>query len=435
MHIKHRTTCRICSNPHLTEVINLGEQYFQGSFIKAGVPNPPTRKVPNLIVRCDTSKWENACGLIQTKHTIPPEILYSNYWYQSGITETMRNHLKSIVDEALQITKLTEGSVLDIASNDSTLLRCYPPTFKRVGVDPSDIASKQNDEGITVINDIFPTEQIPSHVEMTPRGAMIVKDRFDIITSIACYYDVENPREFAQKVREHLAPTGIWIFEVAYWKTMLEKLAYDSCVNEHIIHYHLAPLEKMFASVGLKIFDAKETTTNGGSIMCFVTHNDCIDYNTKERKDRLMGLRIREFDAALDSDTTYISFYNRIIERKQELLGLIKNIKSEGKTIHILGASTKLNTILGYCGIGLELIEFAAERSPEKVGAKTISGIKLISEENSRAMKPDYYLLGPYHFLKELIKREESAILSGTKFIVPLPEVRIIDKNNYKEYL
>lgn len=425
MHVKYRTTCRICGNPHLTEVINLGYMPSQGAFVKEGVTNPPQRLLPNLIVRCDTSKWENACGLIQTKHTIPPEILYSNYWYQSGITATMRNHLKSIVDEALEITKFTFATVLDIASNDSTLLRQYPASFERYGVDPSDIASKQKDKGITIINDLFPTKLINQNHNPL----------FSIITSIACYYDVENPIVFANEIKRILTHEGIWIFEVAYWKTMVERLAYDSCVAEHIIHYHLAPLEKMFKSVGLKVFDAKLTETNGGSIMVYVTHDNCTRYDTKERKSRLQNIRIKEFDAALDSDITYISFCNRIVERKQELLNIIKNIKAEGKTIHILGASTKLNTILGYCGIGPDLIEFAAERSPEKVGARTISGIKLISEEESRSMKPDYYLLGPYHFLSELISRERLMIEAGTKFIVPLPEVKIINKENYKEYL
>ena len=131
MNITHRQTCRICANPHLTEVIDLGNQYFQGSFIKEGVPPAPTRKTPNCIVRCDTSKNENACGLIQTKHSIPPSILYSNYWYQSGISATMKNHLKSIVDNAIQLTKLSGGAVLDIASNDNTLLRNYSDNFQK----------------------------------------------------------------------------------------------------------------------------------------------------------------------------------------------------------------------------------------------------------------------------------------------------------------
>jgi len=413
MNIKYRQTCRICGNPNLAPVIDLGNQYFQGSFIKDGVTPPATRKTPNLIVRCDTSKFEDACGLIQTRHSVPADILYSNYWYQSGISNTMRTHLKNIVDECLKITNLSEGTVLDIASNDNTLLRNYPTTFKKVGVDPSDIAGKQTDEDIRVINTVFPTEKLTN-------------EKFDIVTSIACYYDVEDPKFFAEQVRDHLNNDGIWVFEVAYWPLMLSNLSYDSIVNEHIIHYHLAPLEIMMNKIGLKIFNARKTTTNGGSIMVYICKSENTKYDLKENKERLLTLRLEEFNSALDEESTYVLFREKVEQQKNDLQSLIKKIQAEGKTVHIYGASTKLNTILGYCDLGPESIEYAAERSPDKFGAKTISGIKLISEEESRAMKPDYYLVGPYHFKEEILAREQDTINSGTKFIFPLPTVTIV---------
>ena len=212
MHIKYRQSCRICGNPFLKEVIDLGEQFFQGSFMKDEIPNPPLRKTPNLVVRCDTSKNENACGLIQTKHTIPPKILYVNYWYQSGISHTMRNHLKGIVDTALSITKLKQGKVLDIASNDNTLLRNYPNHFSKYGIDPSDIAKKQKDKDIVLINDLFPTNSLK-------------EEDFNIITSIACFYDIENPKSFSLEIKRILSKTGIWVFEVAYWPSMIKNLS------------------------------------------------------------------------------------------------------------------------------------------------------------------------------------------------------------------
>jgi hypothetical protein len=413
MNIKHRQTCRICGNPFLSHVIDLGNQYFQGSFVKQGVSVPPTRKTPNAIVRCDTSKFENACGLIQTKHSIPADILYSNYWYQSGISNTMKSHLKSIVDQCLEITRLSGGSVLDIASNDNTLLRNYSASFRKVGVDPSDIAARQQDTDIKVINSIFPTTQLQN-------------EKFDIITSIACYYDVEDPKFFAEQVRDHLNDDGIWVFEVAYWPSMLSNMAYDSIVNEHIIHYHLAPLEIMLNSIGLKAFNAKKTTTNGGSIMVYVCKSENTKYDSSENKKQILNLKLEEFNSALDEEQTYEEFRSNVEKQKNELQSLIRQLRSEGKSIHIYGASTKLNTILGYCDIGPELIPYAAERSPEKFGAKTISGIQLISEEESREMKPDYYLVGPYHFKQEILEREAETIKSGTKFIFPLPSVSII---------
>lgn len=413
MHIKYRQSCRICGNPNLTPVIDLGYQYFQGSFAKNGSTEPSYRKTPNLVVRCDTSKHEKACGLIQTKHSVPPEILYTNYWYQSGISNTMKKHLKNIVDYCLDFTKIKSGSVLDIASNDNTLLRNYPDSFLKIGVDPSDIAGKQIDKNIRVINEIFPTEQLNG-------------EKFDIITSIACYYDIEEPKKFANAVCEILKDNGIWVFEVAYWPSMLENLAYDSIVNEHIIHYHIAPLEIMFSEIGLKIVDVEKTSTNGGSIRVTVCKKTTIKYDSETNKQKIINLRMQEFDARLDEEFTYEKFRTEVKQQAESLIKLITDLKSDNKIIHIYGASTKLNTILGYCKIGPDLIEYAAERSPEKFGATTISGIKIIPENESLGMRPDYYLVGPYHFKQEILERERKSRELGIKFIFPLPRIEIL---------
>jgi len=413
MHIKHRQTCRVCGNKHLKDVVDLGEQFFQGSFVEKSSKAFPLRKTPNLVVRCDPSKDENACGLVQTKHSIPPEILYSNYWYQSGISFTMRNHLKNIVEKCLEITKLTSGKVLDIASNDSTLLRNYGKDFKKTGVDPSDIAAKQTDSDITIINETFPTKNLK-------------EKEFDIITSIACFYDVEDPITFAANIKEILTPNGIWVFEVAYWPSILSNLMYDSIVNEHIIHYHLAPIEILLKKVGLKLFRAEKTTTNGESIMCFVAHESNAIYDSQESKRLLSELRMQEFEAKLDEEETYIRFRNNIENHKNELKNLIKQIINNNQIIHVYGASTKLNTILGYCDIGTNEIKYASERSPDKIGGKTLNGIELISEEDSLNMRPDYYLVGPYHFKEEILKRSDEAIKAGIKFIFPLPRIEVV---------
>lgn len=416
MNLKHRQTCRICGNPNLTSVIDLGLIHSQGAFLKKGQENLFGRKIPNLIVRCDTSKSETACGLVQTKHSVPTDVLYSNYWYQSGISQTMKTHLSNIVSEALAITRKGKGIVIDIASNDNTLLRNYSKKFKKIGIDPSDIASRQKDEDITVINEIFPTNKL-DHI--------LDGKKADIVTSIACYYDVEDPVLFAKEIKSVLKEEGVWIFEVAYLPLMIKNLAYDSIVCEHIVHYHLAPLEIMFKRLGLRIFKAVETTTNGGSVMCFVTHENNLAYDNADSKSKIFKLRLKEFEMALDEDSTYIEFGKEIAAHKEKLLTLLMEIKRENKTVHVYGASTKLNTILGYCGIGPELIEYAAERSPEKAGCSTLDGVKIISEKDSRDMKPDYYLVGPYHFKNEITEREKEFLKNGGKLIFPLPAIEI----------
>ena len=139
MHIRKRTTCRVCGSDSLTPVINLGPQYLQGSFVKPGKEMPSHRKINCSLVRCNPQTDENACGLLQMEHSVPPEILYAAYWYRSGTNSTMKDHLKGIVDSSLELIKKTNCNVLDIGCNDGTLLNYYPKAFERYGCDTRDV--------------------------------------------------------------------------------------------------------------------------------------------------------------------------------------------------------------------------------------------------------------------------------------------------------
>lgn len=414
MHVKYHKSCRICGNKNLVEVIDLGYQHIQGAFEHPDSETPPRRKVSNRIVRCDTSKEENACGLVQAEASISPEILYRNYWYKSGVSQTMRSHLKSIVDEALLILKPCNfATVVDIGMNDGTLLRNYPDHFRRIGIDPSNIAAQQKD--LEVINEVFPVE--------------LNGIKADIITSIACFYDVNEPINFVKAIKKTLSSNGIWIFEVAYWKSMVENLAFDQILTEHAVHYHLAPIEFLLEKCGLKLFFAKKTPTNGGSIMCYATHIGYTGYDSPERQKALKELRFEEFDACLDEDEIYQKFRTKVFKSGESLYSFLAKEKNNGKTIHLYGASTKINTILQAFDIQPPLIEYAAERSPEKFGAKTLSGIKILSEEESRQMKPDYYLCSLVGFKEEILKRESEFLKNGGKFIFPLPKLEVIGED------
>src|SRR5450432_2010018 len=159
MHLIRRGTCRVCQSSALTKVIDLGEQYLQGSFIKPGRQLPPMRKMPTSLVRCDPTRDEKACGLLQMEYTVPPEVLYSVYWYRSGTNATMRNHLAGIADEAAKLLEKPRARVLDIGCNDGTLLAAYPKDFVKLGVDPSDLA-REVPAGITVVRDLFPSDEL-----------------------------------------------------------------------------------------------------------------------------------------------------------------------------------------------------------------------------------------------------------------------------------
>ncbi len=420
MHLIHRQTCRVCGSDSLTPVVDLGEQYLQGSFIKEGKELPPMRKIPCQIVRCNPVVDENACGLLQMKHSVPPTILYAAYWYRSGTNNTMREHLKGIAAKAMEIWAKPQATVLDIGCNDGTLLKNYPAEFTKYGVDPSDIAQEVEGENLEVFQDIFPSAYLNK----------IFGDRkLDIITSIAMFYDLEDPVAFCRSIKETLSPEGIWIFEMSYMPDMLRMNSYDTICHEHLEYYSLAVLEKILKLADLQIFEVYFNEINGGSIRCYATHIDNNKHKTAKKQAFISRVRQEEFDLALDTDTPYIEFQSRIDKEKDALRSLLIDLKQQGKRIHIYGASTKGNTILQFCDINKLTIDYAAERNPDKYGAMTLgTNIPIISEADSRAMKPDYYLVLPWHFKAEFIERESDILDKGTGLIFPLPTIEIVKR-------
>lgn len=419
MHIKTRTTCRVCGSSSLKKVIDLGPQYLQGSFVKPGKEMPSTRKIACTLVRCNPEEDENACGLLQMEHTVPPEILYSAYWYRSGTNNTMRNHLKGIVDSVTSIIRKKDAIVLDIGCNDGTLLGYYPKGVMKYGIDPSDVAQEIN-EDVVVAQDIFPSKKLVELLE---------GKKLDIITSIAMFYDLENPVEFVNGIKNLLSTKGVWIFEMSYMPDMLRLDSFDTICHEHLEYYSLAVIEIILKKAGMRIFKISFNDINGGSIRCYATHDTNIGYDTPEEIKLLNETRQKEFDLELDTDKPYSLFWDRINAIKAELHALLTKLKREGKKIHIYGASTKGNTILQWCNIDNTIIDYAAERNPDKYGASTLgTNIPIISEAESRAMNPDYYLVLPWHFKEEFLEREKETLEKGIGLIFPLPKVTIHKK-------
>lgn len=420
MHLKYRNTCRICGSKALTPVIDLGEQYLQGSFLKPGKEMPPLRCISTELVRCDPVKDQEACGLLQTTISVPPEILYSAYWYRSGTNQTMRDHLKEIANTGLAFIGKDSGLALDIGCNDGTLLKNYPPNIKKYGIDPSDVAQEVS-EDVVVVQDIFPSKEL----------SKIVRDeKFDIVTSIAMFYDLEDPAKFVREIKKVLASDGLWIFEMSYMPAMLEMNSYDTICHEHLEYYSLAVIENLLSSNGMKVVKIGFNDINGGSIRCYATHDENFKFKDRESINFIEGIRKSEFDLELDTDKPYKSFQAKINNHREELNSLLTGLKKEGKTIHIYGASTKGNTILQWCGLDNTIIDYAADRNPDKDGAHTIgTDIPIISEAKSRAMNPDYYLVLPWHFKSEFLQREKKTLDRGTGFIFPLPEIKIIKKD------
>ena len=403
----------------MTPVIDLGPQHLQGSFVKPGEAAPPERRIHCTLVRCDPTIDEKACGLLQMAHSVPPELLYSVYWYRSGTNQTMRDHLAGIAAEVVATIDRPDATVLDIGCNDGTMLARYPDSYNKVGVDPSDVSDEARVYG-KIFKDLFPSLELTR--DLGPHSC-------DAITSIAMFYDLEDPARFCREITNLLKPDGCWIFEMSYMPLMLEMNSYDTICHEHLEYYSLAVIERLLDASGLKLFRVALNTINGGSLRCYATPKGNFRFRRVQWQQEIGSMRIREFDLALDTDSPYRSFQDRINVHRDELLSLLKNYRAAGKRIHLYGASTKGNTILQWCGINGGLIEAASDRNPHKHGAKTLgTNIPIVSEEASRSMKPDYYLVLPWHFKDEFLAREAAMLDAGVGFIFPLPRVEVITR-------
>lgn len=410
---KKINSCRICNDKNLINIIDLKKQYIQGSFEKENHPQTVKTKIPLQLVIC------KKCSLVQTKHTVSPDALYENYWYKSGVNFTMTDHLLKLAKESKKILKNKNKKIkiLDIGCNDGTLLRSFPKTFIKVGIDPSQIAKKLKSENLTIINDFFPSKNILLKYK---------NNKFDLITSIAMFYDIQDPTNFVNNIKNILNENGIWIFELSYLVDMLKLNSYDTICHEHLEYYSITALNYLMKKTDMKIFKIQFNEINGGSIRCYVTHSSNQNYDNKNNLNVIKKTLKKEANLKINTTIPYKKFFKRIIKIKHELNELIRNIKKNKKIVHIYGASTKGNTIIQWQGINDKIIEFAADRNPQKWGAKTIgSNIKIISEEKSKKMSPDYYLVLPWHFKKEFLKREKFFMNNGGKMIFPLPKIKI----------
>jgi NDP-4-keto-2,6-dideoxyhexose 3-C-methyltransferase len=416
-----RTTCRVCGSPDLVPVLSLGEQYIAGAFAEPGGQQPVSRRVPLELVRCDMTRNEDGCGLVQLRHTVPGAILYRSYWYRSGVNETMTGNLHQIAEQAEEMVGLQPGDlVIDIGCNDGTLLDGYRASdLKYLGFDPSDIGRYAAAKGYEVVRDFYAYEHLRRrHVDRKAR----------IITSIAMFYDLEYPCAFVEEVSRALADDGVWVIELHYLPAMLDMNQFDAIVHEHLEYYSLAVIERLLGEAGLGVVRAEVNEINGGSVRLFVRRGSRFSPEGEDA-ELLQRLRVREFEMALDAAEPYERFAAAAERVREDLAAMCRQLVAEGKTIHVYGASTKGNTILQYAGIDHTLVPYAADRNPDKHGSETIgTKIPIISEAASRELQPDYYLALPWHFLDEFCEREHEFLDRGGQFIVPMPEVRLVSR-------
>lgn len=398
----------------MIKLFSLGELY--PSDFLADNEKPSTEKVEMKLM------MDPLNGLVRLEKTAPMNKMYGKYWYRSGINNTMKLALKDVVQSICKVQKLEAGDIwLDIASNDGTLLSYVPKYVHSIGCDPADDTFKN--EALThadeIIQDFFSYDAF--YHERSKQ------DKAKVITSIAMFYDVEEPARFITDVYNVLADDGLWVMQLSYSPLMIRQLAFDNICHEHIYYYSLFNLKKLLEEQDLTIVDCELNDVNGGSMRVFIRKS----HHALEIGDvafyRVQALLALEKGMEMGNPKTWIAFYREIEELKTKTVEFIKRAKREGKRVWAYGASTKGNTLLQYFGLDHTLIDGIAERNPEKYNKRTIgTNIPIYSEENMRRERPDYLLLLPWHFVKEFTDREDAYLKKGGKFIVPCPTFKII---------
>lgn len=393
--VREITCCRSCGSDALTTVFDIGELKIN-AFVSE--PWQDVGTAPLTMLRCD------GCDLIQLSHTVREEDLYRNYWYLSRLNRKIVDNLASIAADASAEVGLAPGdTVVDIGANDGTLLGFYPQGVRRVGIDPA-----QNIHGDlarhcdVMIGDFFTAESYARH-------AGDAKAR--IVTTVAMFYDLDDPNSFVRDVKGILADDGLWMCQLMTARPMIDTNDLGNVIHEHLEYYTYRSLVNLMERHGLEIYRVRENDINGGSYQLFIRH-----------------LKTGSIDYPEDtSDARLAQWANNIAHNRDDTVNFLREQVACGKKIYIMGASTKGNTIMQYYGLDGNLIAGAAEIHPDKIGRYLVgSDIPIVHEDEAKA-KADYFLVFPFHFRKLFVERIlREWMQAGGKLIFCTPRFEVV---------
>ena len=407
--INEITRCRICGSSELIKVISLGNQALTGVFPKIGEKDPAIG--PLELIRCAE------CTLVQLRHSFSPEAMYGdNYGYRSGLNASMVQHLESKISKlAAKFGVGSQSIVLDIGSNDGTSCNKWLTyTNQVVGMDPTaNKFASFYDKKVKFVSDFFSSKRFLEHSE-----------KADIITSIAMFYDLDDPVHFAEEIYQSLSENGVWHLEQSYLPSMLAANAYDTICHEHVEYYSLTSLNEIFTRANLTIVEVALNDVNGGSIAVTVAKNTNTKYQTPEYLSWL--LKEEQYDLYENASTKLSELHKRVEHHKESLNNLLVKLRKEGE-IWGLGASTKGNVLLQYCEIGENLITAIADVNPDKMNRVTPgTRIPIKSEADWEKALPRYSLVLPWHFKRTFLSRSDKYSLGGGQLIFPLPRIEVL---------
>ena len=405
------TSCRICENPALLPILSLGAQPLANSLLEAGELQQPERRFPLDLAFCP------ACSLVQITTTVSPDLLFRDYLYFSSFSERMLSHARAITTRVIDEERLSpESLVVEIASNDGYLLQYFVRAGVPVlGVEPArNIAAVARQRGVRTHEEFF---GLDAARELAARG-----DRADVMFANNVMAHVADVNGMVEGVKVLLKESGVGIFETPYVADFVDRNEFDTIYHEHLCYYSLAALETLFARHGLEVFDVERLDIHGGSLRIFVAHAGRRPITAAVR-----ALRDEERDRGILTHAFYGDFANRIGRLRAALRDVLTGLHLQGRRIAAYGAAAKGAILLNVFGIGVDLIDFAADRNTHKQGrympgchVPVVDPVRLLDD------KPDYVLLLAWNFADEIVKQQAEYLRRGGRFIVPVPNVRIL---------
>lgn len=412
--VKNHATCAFCGSAALTEVIDFGDVAIAGAFLKKA-EIPKEKRYPLVIVFCKD------CFAVQVRDHIDPKVLFATDYYFSSAIKTLRDHF---ADYAAEVTgrflpEPKDAVVVEFGSNDGVLLKPLADQGLGtvIGVEPAkNIIDTVKDKRLVLINDFFNVPVAASIVEKY--GGV------DLVMANNAYAHISDINGITEAVRKALTDDGIFIFEVHYLGNIIQGMQYDFIYHEHIYYYSLLALENHLARHGMVVFDIKPITIHGGSIRFYAAKKG--SRYGKNIAPSVVALRMQEKKLGYDKPETFKRFASRIAGKKKRLMTLLDELKKDDHTIAGYGASGRANTMIQYCGITSEHLDFIIDDAPAKQGLYTpgshlqIRDNKALYNEN-----PDYILLFAWSFYEEIAAKCEDYLKKGGHIIVPLPNVRV----------
>jgi SAM-dependent methyltransferase len=408
--IKHHRLCRVCRGD-LHEILDLGNHKLND------FPATPSGHVGRIAVPLRLAVCDR-CTLVQLTHTTPPDWLYRTYWYRSSINEMMRDELRNLADAvSTRLGMPLNAAVLDIGANDGTLLGYYPEDWYRVGVDPAEnLQEVLAAHCTTAICDYFPSPKLP-------------RQTFDAVTAVACCYDLEDPLSFFSAIGAALSPRGIACVQFQDFEQQLRARAFDNVCHEHLEYYTLHSLIPLVGHAGLRVVDCETRSINGGSLRVWLAPS-LRNSNDRDGAARVSQQLHKEAEAGLSNNPfilpPYLHFKRLVGEATTQILAVVDQARDEKKVIDLYGASTKGNILLQVLQLGPNVIRQAIDRSPQKFGYYTITGIPIVGEDEAKKRPADLWLCPIWQFKPSVLKREGWYLAQGGTIVFPLPYVEVV---------